>query len=266
MSSNYPPPNYTPNYPPAVPPPATTVKKSSPWIWVLAGCGTLLVLSIIAVAGLGFFAYRKAQQAGLDPELMQKNPGLAAAKIAITMNPDLELVTMDEENSTLTVRDKKSGKTVTLSAEDIQEGKISIRDEDNEKVSIQANGNSGTFEIKSDKGTVKLGSGAASDMPSWLPTYPGVEVTGTASMQSNEGATGSYQFTTADAVEDVLAYYENALENAGLEVETTSSKANGKVNGGTATGKDADETRTVAVMAANTGGETTVTVTYQDKK
>lgn len=262
MSSNYP-----PNYPPSAPPPAPVVtpKKTSPWLWVLAGCGTLLVIGIIAIAGVSFFAYRKMQQAGLDPALMQKNPGLAAAKIAVTMNPDLELISMNEENSTLTVRDKKSGKTVTVSAEDIQEGKITIKDDDNENVSIQANGNSGTFEIKTDKGTVKIGSGAASDVPDWVPTYPGVEVGGTTSMQSGEGSTGSYQFTTPDSVEDVLSYYENALQSAGLEVETNSAKANGQISGGTATGKDSDETRTIAVMASAASGETSVTVTYQDK-
>lgn len=263
MSSNYP-----PNYPPSAPPQAQQVaapRKKSPWIWVLAGCGTLLIISIIAIAGIGFFAYRKAQQAGLDPALMQRNPALAAAKIAVTMNPDLEFVSMNEENSTITVRDKKSGKTLTVSAEDIQKGKITLSDDENQNVSIQANSNSGTFEMKTGKDTVKVGAGAAADVPEWVPTYPGVEVAGATSRQSGEGSVGSFQFTTEDSVESVLDYFEDAFQNHGLQVKINSAKVNGEVGSGTATAKDAAGKRSAMVIISSTGTGTSVIVTYQDK-
>ncbi|MEJ7713170.1 MAG: hypothetical protein WKF84_25835 [Pyrinomonadaceae bacterium] len=263
MSSNYP-----PNYPPSVPPPApaVVVKKTSPWVWVLAGCGTLLVISIIAIAGLGFFTYRKLQQSGLDPALARRSPTLAAAKMVVMMNPELEFVSMDEKNSTITIREKKTGKTLTVNAKDIQEGRITFSDDQNENVSVHTNSNSGSFEIKTGKETVKFGAGSAADVPKWIPAYPGAAAAqGMASMRSSEGSGGSYGFSTEDSVEDVLTYFEDALESEGFKVTNNSAKVNGQVGGGTLTARDANNRRTTAIVVSATGSVTSVTVTYQDK-
>ena len=49
--------------------------------WILIGCGGLFVLVAVALVAGGFFVANKAKQAGLDPELMKSNPGLATAKM-----------------------------------------------------------------------------------------------------------------------------------------------------------------------------------------
>ena len=67
-------------YPPA-PQPAPK-KKISPIVWILGGCGVFVVLAILVVIAGGLFVFNKAKQAGLDPELMRKNPALGAAVLA----------------------------------------------------------------------------------------------------------------------------------------------------------------------------------------
>src|SRR5437667_8479257 len=59
---------------------APVVRKTSPIVWVLVAVLGLFVLGGIAVLGAGYFVIHKARQAGLDPELMRRNPGLAVSK------------------------------------------------------------------------------------------------------------------------------------------------------------------------------------------
>src|SRR5258708_14743318 len=89
-------------------------KKSNVLMWVLGGCGTLILLVIIAFVGLGMWGMHKVKEAGLDPELMKKNPGLATARMTVAMNKDLELISSDDSAGTIVGRDKKTGKTATM--------------------------------------------------------------------------------------------------------------------------------------------------------
>jgi hypothetical protein len=246
--------------------PAAVKKKSGPWLWLLAGCGTLLVIAVIAVAGIAFLAYRKAKQAGLDPELMQKNPALASAKVIVGMNPDLEIVSVDEENGTLTIREKKSGKTITANVGDVQEGNISFKGDKNENVSIRANGNSGGFEIKTDKETVKFGGSGTANLPDWLPAYPGVTPDGIASMNSGQGRAGTVHFTTQDTVDDVLGFYEEELKAKGLKVTVNTAKMNGEVKGGSAAATDSSDRRNASINASATAAGTEVYITYRTQE
>ena len=36
-------------------------KKTSPWVWILAGCLGLVVIVVVAVAAMGFLGYRWAK-------------------------------------------------------------------------------------------------------------------------------------------------------------------------------------------------------------
>src|SRR5450759_1653720 len=71
-------------------------KKTSPIVWVLVGLGAFLLLVVIAVAGAGFFLVHKVKQAGLDPELMRRNPGLATVKMMAALNPNIEVLSVNE--------------------------------------------------------------------------------------------------------------------------------------------------------------------------
>ena len=182
MASNVPP------LPPPPPPPAglPAPKKVSPVVWILGGCAVLVVLAVAAMMIGGLFIAHKVQQAGLDPDLLQKHPELAVVKMMVAANPDAELVSIDESRGIVTVRDKKTGKTVTMNFEDIKRGKMSFESE-GKKVEMEGHGegDTGSFTVKTDEGTAKFGAGAVK-MPAWLPAYGGVSVQGFVSFPSSE--------------------------------------------------------------------------------
>src|SRR5215471_15733122 len=74
------PPTATPAAPPASPTAPTTAAKTSPLIWVLAGCGGLVVLAALV---FGFIAFKAKQFV----HRAQRNPAYAAARLMAAANP-----------------------------------------------------------------------------------------------------------------------------------------------------------------------------------
>src|SRR5215468_5193572 len=66
---------------------AASPRKTSPIVWILVAVAGVFVLGIVGVVGTTFFVVHKAKQAGLDTDLMSRNPGLAIAKMATAFNP-----------------------------------------------------------------------------------------------------------------------------------------------------------------------------------
>jgi hypothetical protein len=241
-------------------------QKSTTWIWVLGGCGTVILIGVVAFAIIGYLAYRKGQQVVND---MERNPAMAAAKLAVAMNPDLETVSTDEAKGTITIKDRTTGKIVTVDFEAVKDGKVVFKGEGDENVTIEAKGSegSGSFEVKTDKGSMKFGVGsAAENLPDWVPTYPGAKTEGTYSVRGKDGSGGSFAFTTTDSVDQVISYYETELRGEELKVSVTTSKANGLLAGGVVTGEDKSNHRTaiIAVAAKPDGTQVSVTFTTKD--
>lgn len=62
---------------------------------------------------------------GATPERASSaSSGLATAKLIIQANPDLDLVSSDEAAGTMTVRNKRTNEVITVSIEDVKNGKI----------------------------------------------------------------------------------------------------------------------------------------------
>lgn len=235
-------------------------KKTSPLVWILVGiAGFFLLLVMLVVAG-GFFVMHKARQAGLDPELMRRNPGLAMAKLITAANPDAEVVKVDEGRGIITVKDKKTGKTVTMNFEDVRRGRMSFQDETGQKVSIETQGDAGSVKVKSDQGTATFGAGPVT-LPAWLPAYAGVTPQGSFTAQSQTSDTASFHFTTRDSPDQVFQFYEAALKKAGLKVSTFKQD-----KGGIVSGQDQGEQRTAIVTIATDSSGTQVNVTVKSKK
>jgi hypothetical protein len=231
---------------------------------VLGGCGTVILLGVIAAAILGYLAYRKGQEVVND---MERNPAMAAAKLAVAMNPDLETVSVNEGRGTITVKDRRTGKIVTVNFDDVKDGKLTVRGDDGEDVTISAKGSegSGSLEVKTDKGSVKFGAGSsAENMPDWLPSYPGAKAEGVFSMRGGDGSTGSFSFTTTDSVDQVMSYYETELKGEDLKVSVTTTRQNG-VGGGVVTGEDKSNGRTAVITVGAKAGGTQVNVTFASK-
>lgn len=227
--------------PVAAPQPVAPRKKTSPLVWILVAVVGLFLLLGIAVIGGGFFLVHKAKQAGLDPALWEKNPGLAATKLLTAANPDVQVLRIDEGKGLVTLKDKKTGKIVTLDFDAIKEGRISFQDE--------ATGES-----------VTLGGGSAVKIPAWVPSYPGSKPEGTFSAQGGEGQGGMFAFKTGDGPKKVLDWYQQSLEGAGFKVEANASGE----TGGIITAEDTSK-RSVMVTTGGEGGETGVQVTYSQK-
>ncbi len=233
---------------PAAAPAPVVTRKTSPLIWVLVILVGLFVLGGIAIVGAGYFVVHKARQAGLDPELMQRNPGLAFSKLIAAANPDVEVLKTDDSAGNITLRNRKDGKVITLSFDDLKNGKFNMR-------AFDENGKSATVEFGGD---VKL--------PAWVPEYPGSKpvTTFAARGDSNDeqGEGGNFSFTTSDAAEKVVAFYQDKLREQGLKAEFTASGG----EGGMVVASNEDNTRSMQIIVGKSDNQTSVNVTYGRKR
>jgi TonB family protein len=114
----YPPGGYPP-YPGGSPPKSGGRKTG---LYIAGGCVGLLLIAVVSFFVASYFIYNKAKrvakEAGVDSQVMGKKPGLAAAKLLAALNPDIEIESVDDKNNTVTLRDKKTGETTTLSQDE----------------------------------------------------------------------------------------------------------------------------------------------------
>jgi hypothetical protein len=232
-------------YPPVPPPaPLAPQQKSNVLKWVLIGIGLCFTLFVIAVVGVGLFVAHKAKQAGLDPDLIKRSPALAAAKLMVAANPDVEMVTADEGKQEMTVRDKKTGKVYTMSFEDAKNGKFTMKED----------------------GKTTLTVGGKAKVPSWVPDYPGSEPQGAFSAQGDDGASGTFTFKTKDSSDKVIKYYQDQFKASGLNVTSNITNQNGQSAAGMLSAEGESRKHNVTVILGVEGGDTTVALTYATNK
>ena len=273
-----------PQLPPAVPPPAAQSapaavpraaaqpavqaaappRKSRALMWGLIGCLGVVVIGVVILVATGMFLTSKVKQAGFDADLMKKNPALATAKMLATVNPDVEVVSVNEAKGTLTVREKATGKTLTMNLDDLKNGKMVFTDDRGERVTIQSGGDGGRFSVKTKDGTVEGGS--TWTPPAWLPAYPGARVQTGANSQSAEEDAGAAYLSTQDSPDAVLAFYEEALKKEGFEAVKQVTASDGKNEISSVTGTRDAGGKYVHIVAMPMDGATTIHVTYTVKK
>jgi len=251
--------------PPAPPTPGymPPSKQSNALKWILIGIGGFFVVVVVCIVAAGLFVMHKARQAGLDPDLIKKNPALALARMAVAANPNVEMVSANEGRQEITIRDKRTGKIVTMSFEDAKNGKFVFK-QDGKEAMVTAGEANGTVEVKSDQGTVKIGG--AAKVPAWVPDYPGSEPQGAFSSQGKDGASGSFAFKTKDASGQVVKYYQDEFQSSGLKVTSNLTSQIGQSSAGMLIAQDDGSQHTVTVIVGADSGETAVSVTYATKK
>ena len=226
-------------------------------VWIIGGCGGLVVLAALVGGITMYYVAHKVKQAA-------HNPALAVTRLLAAANPDVDVVSTDEDKGTITVRDKKTGKTMTMNFADAQKGKF-VFEQDGQKVQMEAHGegDKGSFEVKSSEGSMKFQAGAGSEkLPDWLPAYPGSAPQGAFSMQNPKETTGTFSFVTKDSIEQVMRYYEDALKKAGLKVTSNTMQQDGKTSLGIVTGEDAGNKRKAVVNATASAEGINVGVTF----
>lgn len=215
-------------------------KGLSPLAWVAIGCGGLLVMAVVVTIVVGMFIAKKARDVVAEYE---DNPAMAAAVLAVKLNPEVELVEADSDEGTLTVRNTRTGEVVTLDLADVEQGR---------------------FSFSSDEGTAEFraGGGGTGDLPSWVPIYPGTSTEGGFSMQSDQGGlSGAFSAETGDSVDEVVAFYEARLRQDGFDV-TKTSYSTGVTTGATLLGTDESTGRNVHLGVTREGATTSLAVTY----
>jgi len=267
--SNYPPGNdpygqqppyqgdpYQQGYPPPQNQPPK--KGNKVLMWSLIGCGSLVVIMIICAAI--FFWWVRSN---VDMALAERNPALAAAKLAVSMNPDVELISIDEGKGTLTIREKKSGKVVTINADQAQGGKITVSEDGKENVTIDGSG--GSVSVRKGNETATFGANTNATLPDWVPEYPGSDMEGFYSTSTSDSTSVGFNFTTDDSPADVIDFYESGLKDEGFKITTSSTNSNGQVSS-QITAHNSDYSRMVFVNVVVESGSTKATLVVTAKK
>jgi hypothetical protein len=220
----------------AAPVPLPARRKTSPLVWILAAIGGVILLVIIGLFAAGFY--------------MARNPEAVWAKLVNLANPNAEVLSVDNTSKQITIRDKRNGKQVTVSFDDLRSGRFRLSATDE-------NGNVGRIEV---------GAGSGK-LPGWLPTYPDAKIqsqvtgVGDAGRESVEG--GMYTFTTRDEPARVTSFYQEKCRDLGMTVDLSMATS----DGGKIAARDEDGNRTLVVLFAGASSDgTTVTVTFKRKR
>jgi len=226
---------------------------------IVGGFVGLVFLMIIAGAGLGFFLMHKAKKEGLDPELIRKNRSLAMAEMEVIKNPDVQMISSNDSAGTMVIRDRKTGKKTTLKFD--SEKKMMVAVEDHGKPSeTMVDANATAVAVTDGNAAVKVGSDA-SNLPSWLPVYPGAAPQNTASVNENGKQAGTYVFVSQDSAGKVLGYYSDQLTAANMKLTRTASSGDSDA----ITATQDDNGRTIVITASSKSDGTHVSVTYEEK-
>ncbi|GEM_PF-384164 len=227
-------------------------KKSNGLMWGLVIGGAVVLIGIgIAV----WFAF------------LRTTPTMAIAKLATANNPNLEIVSIDESKKQITFKEKTSGRVFTINAGEAEAGRITIKGDGGEAVSIEGKGDGtgGSIDIKSKDGSMSIGGGSAASLPDWLPAYPGASMQGIYAVKNNESEGAGLSFTTDDTPQQVVDFYEEALEDAGMKVTTNNLKQSGRDYSSQVIGADSNSKRSVFINVMVEGGTTKVTMNYAIK-
>jgi hypothetical protein len=155
------------------------------WVKVLLVLAVLFVLGIAAVAGAGYYFFRK----------LADEPGGARAAVLRMANPDYEIVEVDEKDKQIRVRHKKTGKEGTIPLDRLERGSV---------ISPKDVG------LTNDEAGLKA-------PPAWAQ-YPEATVESTA----GDAHTTQIRLKTDDPAEKVFEYYETQLKANGYEVSSVS--------------------------------------------
>ncbi len=265
--------------PPPVPgtPAAPASKGMSPWAWVAIGCGAMIVIGVVGFLLAGMFVFKKGKEmveeaTGSESfqEVMQDlqdNPMKTVAETAIRVNPELDLISTDDEAGTITFRNTKTGEEATLNFEDIAEGRFSMSTSEGEYSIDAAEGGEGGVTFTGPEGETRFGASAdLSDVPDWAPAYPGAtDVQSSMHSTTADGVMGAFTSKTTDDAQKVFDHYKKLFADSGYTIGSESMTKTGDGAFGAVNG-ELDDGRSVNVVIIEGGGETNVTINYNQKK
>lgn len=229
------PPGYA--YPQSFPPPPA--KKGVPvWGWVLLGLTALLFIGMAAMSLLAYLFVKKAED-------VVRSPVTAVVRMAVAANPDLELLDVNETTGKVTVRDKTTGKVVTIDGDAIRDGKITI----------------GTEE-----GSAVIGTGSNVKVPAWVVLPSDATIAGGVTGGSSSSDGGTVLFTTSQSVGQLKAFFEEKYKGAGFEASVSTVARDDDEKAMQLIFKHAARNRDVSIHVTDTGGGSSGTITFGENK
>ena len=277
-----PPPPAPPPPPPPPPSPAAPAKGSNrTLIIVLCILGGILLVIGGCVTTCAYFVHKKATEYSAD---VKKDPQFATVNMIASLTPNLQVVSKDPEARKITIRNKKTGETVTLDLNDLSADKMEKAMQQfakGQKVSTPAQSDSEASEpaaapamteeppapakrVPESISPARASAFAAAlkKFPAFIPAYRGGK-TLEASLGAIAGNTmGTYVFTTGDPVETVADFYEKALTDGGF---TIASRESGTDENGATTsilGQHADPQMMASIAVKIEKGKTHVDIGF----
>ena len=253
-----------PQTPPPAPPVTSTPppkKGLSPLAWIGIGCLVLLLLAALTTATCSYFVGKKLKEVADD---LEDNPIRASAEMMVRLNPELDLVEVDDDEGTMTIRNKRTDEVVTLDFGDIADGRWGwSTDEGEVTFDVSQEEGGGLVTVTTDEGETTTSSiSTTREPPQWVPRYPGATSGDLTFTTESEGQiAGMWTMETADEVDSVSEFYKSRLEDDGFAVNVqTISGPQGSL--AIITAKDDSRNRSVNVTVSTDGKKTTAAVQY----
>jgi hypothetical protein len=230
------------------------------WAWIGLGCAGLFLLGVMALFAGGLFVKNKVTEM---VETVEANPARALAEVIALSDPNLEVVASDDDAKTVTMRNNETGEELTVDVKALQEGRLEWSTGDGHAGTLSVDPDEG-LKVETDEGTVRIGA-SAGDAPAWVPIPSGVEAQSNFSAQSDSGQSGILSFETTESVDDIAAFYRQALESQGFTLEINNSLSTPQGKQVILGGKSGDESdpRTIHLVVAS-GDSTTVQIQFQE--
>ncbi len=172
------------------PPDPNIKKKTNILVWVLLGIAGIVVAGGLALVGGAYYVVKSVTVPG--------NSLKTIANVITTINPDLEVISMDGD--TVKVRVKSTGDEAEVKLSDLQNGRIDVKTRDGRVV---VNGKGRT--------------------PDWLPKYPAIKGEPITQIEKRSEEKGTLVFRTDDDTGKVIAFYQSELKKAGFTVSSHST-------------------------------------------
>ncbi len=269
-----PPPAAAPPPPPAAAPPPQPSYGTGPasgqnaggtgfplWAKIGLGCGCLVLIAGIVLFGILGYGAKKAVDFARD---FESNPSKAVETL-IELNPELDVVDNDPDSGKITIRNKTTGEEATFDYSEVQQGRINF-ESDEGSYSLDANDSSG-LTVTTPEGETRIGSNM-SDVPKWVPRYPGAEAddSGGMTMVQNDTASGLVGARTSDDLEKVEAWFQEQLENDDFTIERNTVTMNGTQQIMLQAKKEGIDQLAVTLIREKNATETQIAVTYNGPK
>lgn len=190
----------------------------SPLAWILVGCGGLVLLGGIAFGVFLFWAGKKVKTLAEDAE---KDPGLLLAKTIGATNPEIEFV--GKEGEMYTFRNEKTGEEISISLDDLKQGKISVTSaEGTSELSFSEENGQAEFKMETPDGSYTSSSGDLSQLPEWMSMPEGAEVMSHIHQNTEAQTGGMLTLRLTGDLDSAAAYYRQFMAEQGFELAESS--------------------------------------------